>query len=159
MKKVLLLVLCSLLIVGCSNSKITSEKKLYDEFIKEANDNTFDTLRPVDINVYLDKIIDSEVTYRIIIDNPKEALESIQAIAIHNLKTDDIYPTSGIFDDKLSLIPNVIDKENNKVKGIILVGYIPYNDSLDNFKCTIRVLMKYKGQDGNQYKVFYKYQK
>lgn len=158
MKKIFLLVIISLLLTGCYNSNYSKEKLEYDNYIeelKEANEDKFLNNIPFDINVYFDKDIDSEITFRVIIDNPKEAIKNIKAIAIHNYKTEDIFPTSGIFEDPLSLIPNVIDKDKNEVEGIILVGYINFNKELEAFDGTVKVLVTYLDAANNKHKVFY----
>jgi hypothetical protein len=160
MKKLFLLGLLLFLITGCFNSKIDKEKKLYNNYISELEsikNNSFNNNLPFDINVYLDKIDTEEIMYRVIIDNPKEDINNIEAIAIHNYQTKDIFPTSGIFDDKLNLIPNKIDKDNNIVKGIILIGYIPFNKSIDGFDGTIKVLVAYEDKDSVKHKVYFKY--
>ena len=98
---------------------------------------------PFDIEVYTEKIIDNEITYRVIIDNPKEDIKNIEAIIIHDKYTEDIFPSTGIFDDKLNLIPETIDKDKNYVKGIILTGYIPFKADINDLNATFKVLVKY----------------
>ena len=92
---------------------------------------------------YTEKIIDNEITYRVIIDNPKEDIKNIEAIIIHDKYTEDIFPSTGIFDDKLNLIPETIDKDKNYVKGIILTGYIPFKGDINDLNATFKVLVKY----------------
>ena len=36
-----------------------------------------------------------------------------------------------------------MDKDNNIVKGIILTGYIPYSDDINNLKVSFKLLFKY----------------
>lgn len=123
-----------------------------------SNEKVTDNL-PFDITVNIEKLIDSEITYRIIIDNPKEIVKNIKTIVVHNHKTDDIYPTSGIFEEPLNLIPNSIDLDENDVKGIILIGYIDYDKDIELFKGLFRILVKYENAYGNNEQVYYEYHK
>ena len=105
--------------------------------------------------IYLDKISNTEVMYRAIIDNPKTSIKNIEVLIIHDKYTKDIYPSSGIFDEKYSLIPNTIEKSNNIVKGIILIGYIPYEGDLENINVEFKLYLKYTDDDSNVHEVMY----
>lgn len=160
--KRLILIICLLFITGCNQNNNQEQINLYSSFIKETKQYESKNVNknlPFDINVYLEKVIDEEITYRVIIDNPKEKIKNIKAIAIHNYETKDIYPTSGIFEEPLNLIPNVVDLSNNNAKGVILIGYIDYADKLEKFDGIIKILIKYTNHKGNTEKVYYEYQK
>ena len=107
------------------------------------------------VGIYLDKISNTEVMYRAIIDNPKTSIKNIEVLIIHDKYTKDIYPSSGIFDEKYSLIPNTIEKSNNIVKGIILIGYIPYEGDLGNIDVEFKLYLKYTDDDSNVHEVMY----
>ena len=155
MKKILVIIILIIALSGCSTNE-SDELKLYNSYVKElkqvekSNNNI-----PFNINVYVDKIIETEVMYRVIIDKPQIPLRNIETIVIHDKNTQDIFPSSGIFDDKLSLIPDVINKSSNYVEGIILIGYIPYEEDIKNLNATFKVLVKYEDDDGITHKVFY----
>ena len=93
--------------------------------------------------------------YRVIIDNPKVSLRNIEAIVIHDKYTEDIYPSSGIFEEKLNLIPGVINKSSNYVEGIILAGYIPFEGEEKDLNATFKLLFKYEDDDGNSHTIVY----
>ena len=67
----------------------------------------------------------------------------------HNKKTKDVYPSIGIFDDKEKL------EVGKKPSGIILVGYIKFDGDISDFKCEIKVLIKYKNKENENKKVYY----
>ena len=117
MKKIVLIILL-LITTGCFNNNISIDKETYKSYIDELKE--IDTVNnediPFDINIYYDKIVDDEVVFRLILDNPKSEMNNIEAIVIHNSTTDDIFPRSGIFDTKYSLIPKPIDNKKNNVK-------------------------------------------
>ena len=70
-------------------------------------------------------------------------------IAVHNKKTDDIFPSIGIFDEKENLL------KDKPPKGLILVGYIDYNKDIEDFSCKIKLFIKYKTKDKKEKTVYY----
>jgi len=153
--RLLVLIMIIFLLSGCSN-EISEEKKLYDNYVHILeNENVYDEEIPFDIDVYVDKISDIEVMYRVIIDSPKEILKNIEAIAIHDKYTSHVFPSSGIFEKKYNLNPNLIDKDLNYVKGIILIGYIPYDGDMDSFSPTFKILFKYENELGELKQIIY----
>lgn len=151
MKKVVVSLLI-LIFTGCSiastnnvkESKIEKEKNTYIEYVKKLKEvEESSTDLPFDINVKYDKLTDDEIRYQVIIDNPKGEIYNVKAVSIHNKQTDDVFPSTGIFEEPLNLIPN------EKPEGIILVGYIPYTKSLKSFECEIKVIVKYKYENKN----------
>ena len=145
--KIIIILLSIFILTGCNNEN--AKDKEYHSYVNILKESTeFESELPFDISIYLKKLNDDEVTYKVIIDNPKKELKYIEAIIIHDNKTNDIYPSIGIYDDKVSLIPNKVDKDNNIVKGIILTGYIPYSDDINNLKVSFKLLFKYTDSEG-----------
>lgn len=138
MKKVLIAGLFFLSLIGCSNIKNDEDYNLYDKYIKELSLINNGSYIPASIDVKLEKLSIKKYIYIVTIDNPEEELKNIEAIAIHNFKTDSIFPSSGIFDNKLNLIPQTVDHDMNVVKGIILIGYIEA-EKIDNIEFKILI--------------------
>ena len=145
MKKILIIVtiiLSLFLSVGCTEKKekqsIEKEKSTYIKNvqklkkIKKSTDNL-----PFNVEVKYEKM-KNEIRYQVIIDNPKEDIKNISALAIHNKQTDDVFPSIGIFDKKLNLL------KDKKPSGVILVGYFPYKGPMDDLKVQMKVLIEYK---------------
>lgn len=148
MKKILCIIMI-LLLTGCSSTK-TKEEIVYNDYVQMLKKSTYsETSLPFDVEIFIDKIIETEVTYRVIIDNPKVSLYNIETIVIHDMHTEDVFPSSGIFDDKLNLIPGVINKSSNYVEGIILAGYIPYDDDISKLEVNFKLLFIYEDNDGS----------
>lgn len=151
-RKILTLILVIILLVGCTKVKeednTEKDKTKYQKYVKKL-DKTKETSEeiPFNIEVIYDKISKSEVRYQVIIDNPEKDLKNIEAIAIHNKQTDDIFPSIGIFDKKEELLK----KDKN---GIILVGYITYTEDIDDFECTVKVLVKYTDEEKSDVKYY-----
>lgn len=146
--KIFLLIFVTFL-TGCETNTLSKEKENYLNYVKEAHliKESSEEL-PFDIEVKYDKLTKEEVRFQVIIDNPKEEIKNISAVAVHNKPTDDIFPSTGIFEEKQTLVPN------KKPSGIILVGYIPYEKKLSTFKCNVKVLIKYS-KDNKTNTVYY----
>ena len=115
MKKILSIIILMFLLTACSTN-LTNEEKTYNEYVSYLKQNTnYESNLPFDLEIYVDKIIETEVRYRAIIDNPKVSLRNIEALVIHDKYTEDVFPSSGIFETKLNLIPGVINKSSNYV--------------------------------------------
>lgn len=147
MKKILICLLLIFFLCGCTNT--SNEKKEYLKYINELKETkTSSKTYPFNIEVKYDKITSKEIRYQVILDEVKQDISDITIIAYHNKKTEDVYPSIGIFDEKESLL------KNKKPSGLILVGYIPYKGDLEDFNITMKVLVKYK-IDNNEYKIHY----
>lgn len=155
-KKLFLIIISITLLTGCNNTLLSVENEVYYSYIDSLEkSNAVNDYIPFNIEVYVDKIIETEVMYRVIIDKPKTSLRDIEVIVIHDKYTEDIYPSSGIFESKYSLIPDVINKSSNYVEGIILVGYIPFDQELESLDATFKVLFKYKDDQGVEKEIIY----
>lgn len=154
MKKILIISITLILfLTGCNtNTNIDKEKEDYLAIKQELlNSNNFtdeDNL-PFDLNVYVNRVNEEELSYRAIIDNEKENMYDIKAILIHNYYTDNVFPSIGIFDDGVDLLVG-----NNDVKGISLVGYISSNKNIENLE--YRVYIEYKDDNDKLNKIYYK---
>lgn len=152
MKKVLVILLV-FIFAGCTlfskdevkESKIEEEKNAYIKYVKEVKkiEKSSEDL-PFNIEVKYDKLSDDEVRYQVVIDKPKGEIHNIKAVAVHNKQTDDVFPSTGIFEEPMDLIPN------EKPEGIILVGYIPSAKPLDSFECEIKLIIEYTYENKTQ---------
>lgn len=150
MKKLLVLLMSIIILTGCSNNKTDNQKDIYVKYIKELNNVKKSSNNiPFDIEVKYDKLIENEVRYQVIIDNVKENIYDIKALAIHNKETNDVFPSIGIFDEKQDLL------KDQKPSGVILVGYIDYQGKIEKFSCTIKLIIKYKDSNKKSHTVYY----
>lgn len=161
MKKLLVVISLLILITGCSNeveieidNNLEDNKVAYldikDNLSKQEKFNTLEDI-PCDVKVSIDRINEEEISYRIIMDNPKSNMHDIEALLIHNNFTEDIFPSIGIFDDKQSLLVN-----NEDVKGISLVGYIETIKEIEELDLELRLWLKYKDDNNEEKEVYYK---
>lgn len=154
MKKILIIFITLILfLTGCNNNtNIDKEKEDYLAIKQELlNSNNFVNKEdlPFDLNVYVNRVNDEELSYRAIIDNEKENMHDVRAILVHNHYTDNIFPSIGIFDEGVDLLIG-----NDEVKGISLVGYISSNKNIDNLE--YRVYIEYKDDNDKLNKIYYK---
>ena len=155
MKKIIFGIICILMLCGCTKEE-SIELKKYKEYVNTLKQTEkVNNDLPFNVNVYVDKIIETEVMYRVIIDNPKIPLRNIETLIVHDKHTEDIFPSSGIFDDKLNLIPGVINKSSNYVEGIILVGYIPFEEDIKSLHATFKLMFKYLDDDDIEHIVYH----
>ena len=157
MKKILI-ILSVFIFAGCTvfsntevkESKIEKEKNTYIKYVKEIQKKEKFTKEafPFDIDVKYDKLTEDEVRYQVVIDNPRIEMLDVEAVAIHDKPTDDVFPSTGIFEEPMDLIPN------KKPEGIILVGYIPSSKEIEDFECEIKVMIKYT-YENKKYTTYY----
>ena len=146
-----------LIIVGCSDKETTGDsaknveknKNTYIKYVqklKKIEESSSDI--PFDINVTYDKLDDKEARYQVVIDNPTKDIKNIKAVAVHNKQTDDVFPSIGIFDETVDL---TLESES---KGIILVGYIPYEGTIDELECEMKIIISYEIEE-KEYTSYY----
>lgn len=132
MKKVLLVLFIILCATGCNKYNVMQNK--YNTYIKELKNVTeSSTYIPCDIEIVYDKVTDEEVSYQVIIDNPKEVMRNVDVVVSHDMETNDGYPSIGVFDSE----------SINLDKGIILVGYFKYTGNLEELDAEIKVSINY----------------
>ena len=132
MKKRVLVLLIILCVTGCN--RYDGMQLKYNKYVHELKNVTSSSdYIPCDIEITYDRITDDEVSYHVIIDNPREVMRNIDVVVSHNMETEDGYPSIGVF-----------DKESiNLDKGIILGGYFKYIENLDDLDVEFRVSISY----------------
>ena len=141
MKRILVSILVLFVLTGCTQSNSMQLK--YDKQMKQlfsVNEN-IGTL-PCAVELTYDKITDDEVSYQIVLDNPKENMRNINVVVTHNKVTDDGYPSIGVFDAEPINLSTVVD-EDNPHKGIVLVGYFKYSGDLEELDATFKISINY----------------
>ena len=122
-----------------NTKSIEKNKDTYIKYVQKLKDiEKSSSDIPFDINVTYSKLDDEEIRYEVTIDNPKQEIKDIKALAVHNKPTDDVFPSIGIFDNTIDL------KTDSSSKGIVLVGYISYEGDIEDFECEMKVIITYK---------------
>ena len=161
MKKLFLIFGLVFILAGCSNQveigidEDVEDNKLAYLDIKDnlTNQEDFSNLEdiPCNITASVDRINEEEISYRIIIDDPKVNMYDVEALLIHNNFTEDIFPSIGILDETESLL---VDGQD--VKGISLVGYIETTKEISEVDLELRLWLKYIDEEGLDHEFYYK---
>ena len=153
MKKILLIVLALLIMTGCEN-KVENEKNDYlieKEALSEQKEFSSLEELPCDVTISVDRTSSEEISYRAILDNPKEDMTNVKSLVIHNNFTEDIFPSIGIFDSGENLLVGATD-----VKGIELVGYIETTKEISDLNLEIKIRIQYTNSSGERKEYYYK---
>lgn len=147
MKKIIVLLLVSFLLVGCNQG----DKKQYEERLKLyetywkllLNEEKFQTdSRTFDISV---EMVKNGATYEyyVVIDNAKIAMYDIEVMVVENeepfSQEEKMLPNAGIFEGSYTFIPNQFREDSSFRKGIILSRVELTKDNV-----SLRVLVNWK---------------
>ena len=155
MKKLLigLMSIIILLSVGCKKDTTDQEEK--DDYIAMKSNliskEDFDDGEEIncDISITIDRIDDETITYTTIISNPKEDMNNIKLLVVHNYFTEDIFPSVGIFTEPRQLKK---DEDNN----ITLVGYIDTTKDIKKLDLELKVWIEYTDNNEEVKDIYYK---
>ena len=133
MKKITVLLLALILLVGCgqktdddskSDEKYNSYLSYYQSIL-DYNDKLTSSSN-FDISLAVNKVGDGQYRYDTVINNPKVGMFEIEALMIiedvtSTINTSQMMPSIGIFEDeKVSMIPGQVDVSKGFVEGIDL---------------------------------------
>lgn len=132
MKKIVVCLLLLSCVCGCNRyDGMQIQYNRYMSYLEKASESS--SYLPCDIEILYDKVSDDLVSYRIIVDNPKEVMRNINIVVTHNMETTDGYPSIGVFDEE----------SINLEKGVVLGGYFKYSKSLDDLDAEFKILINY----------------
>lgn len=140
MKKIIVIILL-ILLSGCTF--YDKSVNIYKESVQELKNVDILTVEksPLDIEITIEKYDDNLYSYSAIINKNNEEMNDVSAILIHNKETENIFPSIGFLDDKIS----VKDKH-----GIKLSGYV---ENIENIE--FRLMISYTNQDNKKLKYYY----
>ncbi len=147
MKKIWIILL--ILLTACSNNQESQYYKKIEQ-LEKINESSINI--PFSIDIIVNKLTNMEFTYHVIIDNPLVDAKDMKVLVIHDVETNNIFPSIGIVDDKVNLIKDKVDLDKNIVKGIALVGYLPTDLNND---ILFKVLIEYYDNQNNKNIVYY----
>lgn len=155
MKKiaVILAMISALFLSGCSagnqTGRVVSKAKQeeYETYYKAVLENPVfvQNSSDYDISFEMNQIPDGTYRYYIILDQAKTAMYDVIMIAVENDKAYDsatrMMPSSGIFEDPVSLIPGQVNKKDGYAKGIVMSG------ETDQKSVDLKILVEWSNQD------------
>jgi len=145
--------ICSLLVVGCGKEQSEEDSRenylaYKSDLVKRDEFSNYEDL-VCDIAVSLERVDDEIISYTTNISNPKENMNDVKVMVVHNYFTEDVFPTIGIFDENRDLLTA---SEDN----ITLVGYIDSNLDIKNLGLELKIWIEYMDDDGNIKDIYYK---
>ena len=145
------------MICGCNQKeKLTKEMLEYQNIVNTLKEKEIENKNlPCHLEIKLETSKNHELMYTFSLDQPSEEMYDVKALVISEKETKNSYPSIGILDDPLHLVPNQIDVKNNYAKGIILVGYLSTKKEPKNYHDTFRLYLNYKTEDGKNKTIYY----
>ena len=154
MKKIFLIMLfVCVFLTGCNN-KEEKEKNEYlamKSNLLETKKYTSKEELQCDILVNIDRHGQEKVVYKVTLFNPKENMNNIKAIVVHNYYTEDVFPTIGLFDEKATL-----KTDSEKEENLTLSGVIETTDNIDKIGLQLKILIEYTTDNGEVKDIYYK---
>ena len=151
MKKVLLLMIFLVLIIGCKNKEenVKNNYLSMKSSLLEAKKFTSIDELPCDITVDVKRLNDEKVTYKVVLSDPKEDLNDLKVIVVHNYYTEDVFPSIGFFE-------KTKDLKFGDEKSVVLKGEIETSDDIDELNLELKILVRYKNNDNKTKDIYYK---
>ena len=149
MKKILILMIITFSLTGCSN-KEEEEKSEYiamkNNLIKEEDYIKKDEL-PLDITIKLNRTSSELIEYKVILNNPVEDMYKVKAMVVHNYYNEELFPSIGLFDEKKDLL------KNNELE---LKGELKTTENIANMDLELKVWIEYYNELGEKKEIYYK---
>lgn len=154
MKRIFLVILLLLtLLTGCDNKEET-EKNEYlamKSDLLEVKKYTKSEDLNCDIVINVNRKNEEKISYDVVISNPKENMNNVKVIVVHNYYTEEVFPSIGLFDKTTSL--KVGDGEDSQIK---LSGTIETTNDIANLDLELKILIKYIDDNKQEKDIYYK---
>ncbi len=154
MKKLIFLILSIFILVGCENQEEV-EKNEYitvkNNLLKQKDFTSTEEL-PLVITTHIDRRDDEVVTYKVVLENPKENMNSLKVLVIHNYYTEDIFPSIGLFDEPKKLLMK--GEELDKI--ISIEDKIKTNKDISGLNLELKLWIEYHNDNGEKKTIYYK---
>ena len=154
MKRIFLVILLLLtLLTGCDNKEET-EKNEYlamKSDLLEVKKYTKSEDLNCDIVINVNRKNEEKISYDVVISNPKENMNNVKVIVVHNYYTEEVFPSIGLIDKTTSL--KVGDGEDNQIK---LSGTIETTNDIANLDLELKILIKYIDDNKQEKDIYYK---
>ncbi|MGM9941119.1 MAG: hypothetical protein ACI32N_03920 [Bulleidia sp.] len=155
MKKRLTHALCALaLLSGCTmkslptdqyNTKMDEYETYYTEVI--SNGRYEEDSPYFSLHYEMTQVEDGTYRYYVILDDPQIAMYNIMMITVENgvayEDCDQMMPSFGIFEDRVSMIPGQVNRQDGFVKGITISG------ECDQNQIDLLLLVRWKSSSGD----------
>ena len=153
---VLLAMICMVFLNGCSEKKNTennvskAQLEEYETYYNAILDNPVfaGESENYDLSFEMNKVPDGSYRYYTILDNERTAMYDVVMVIVENDQKygsqNKMMPSSGVFEDPVSLIPGQVNKKSGYAKGIVLSG------QTDQAKIDLKILVEWNNKDHNR---------
>lgn len=150
---VILSLICVVFLSGCNTSKkedtavSKAKQEEYETYYNAVLENPVfaGSSTNYDISLEMNRVPDGTYRYYVIVDDAKTAMYDVVMIAVENDTPYDsavkMMPSSGIFEDPVSLIPGQVNKKDGYAKGIVMSG------ETDQKSVNLKILIEWSNQD------------
>ena len=153
MKRTYLFLIISLFFIsGCENKEEVTKNEylaMKNETLDEAN--YINDYLPLDIIVYIDRVGEEEVCYKVTLANPQENMHDIKALVVHNYYTEDVFPSIGVFDEVGELLIN-----NSSNSSLVLGVTIQTTTDISKLRLELKILIEYTNDASEKKEIYYK---
>ena len=148
----ILLILVLFLITGCENE----EENIKNEYIAMKNQvlddhNYKEEELPVDIITSIERVNEEDILYEVTITNPKENMHNIKAMVVHNYYNEDVFPSTGVFDEPDDLLVGDEDKTE-----LVLKDTIQTTKNISKLDLEVKVWIEYTNDSVEKKDIYYK---
>lgn len=154
-KKAVLLITCFLFLTGCSGkenkdtdaAEDQAKMEVYETYYKGVLDNPVfaGSSDHYDISFEMNKVPDGTYRYYVIVDQAKTAMYDVVMVVVENDtpydKLKKMAPSSGVFENPVSLIPGQVNKKDGYAKGIVMSG------ETDDSSVNLKILVEWNNRD------------
>lgn len=153
LKKIIIIIASIIALSGCSN-KVEEEKNLYLD-TKSTLETTSEFIEtsdlPCDITVSLKRNDEEKITYKTIINNPKENMNNIKVLVIHNQYVEKVFPSIGLMDNEAKSL--LITEENQEIN---LTGNLDTTIDITELDLEFRIWLEYEDNNQEIHDIYYK---
>lgn len=160
-KSVFILVISLFLLVGCNNQEETIKNEylamknsILDESKYQKKNPEVEL--PLDITVYVDRVGEEMIDYKVVFSNPKENMYQLKAMVIHNFYNEDVYPSIGVFDSPKDWLIMVEDTESPEQTTLELKGTIQTTKNISKLNLELKIWLSYVDDNGEKKDIYYK---
>ena len=150
-KKILLICVILLTVIGCNKVVETNGYDKYEQYYKLVDQNTIfeNDSEYFTTTVEITTLPSDEYRYYVFIDEPKTAMYNCVVLVRQDEKTfdlqDKMVPTMGIFDRQYNLVPNQVNTQEGYPKGLVVSGECDNPEEL-----ILDILVEWTNKEGSE---------
>lgn len=148
MRRVLMFLVCTAILLSGCKSTSSAQMTLYENDYKEilSQDTFSEESSCFTLSGEMTKDDEGKYPYYIIVDEARTAMYSVVVMAVENdtpyEDADKMMPSIGIFDGPYTMIPDQVNSEDNYVKGMVVSG------ETDEAEADLKIMVEWTDESG-----------